>query len=233
VTEPRAASGPHRRLAPSSARRVSGVILVVGSVLAVAAAFGSLWVVRGGVVLAVLAAVFATTVTWRELTRERRRHAAETLAASRAHGQALRDERSHNQQVLQVVTDRNSRAVAEIERQHVVIAGMRTEISTLRGDKAALTATLAQRDRTIGSLRDTVRTQEAELLALTADDEEAEGTDSASVHAMPRRVLLEERPASGPDAAELWDDGSHPTVVDMAAIDVPVLPNYEEDRRLA
>ncbi len=245
MTSLRAAPGPHRSLAASGARRTSGVILVAGSVLAVAAAFGPVWVARGGVLLAVLAAIFATVASWRELRAERRRHAAETLAASQAHGRALRDERQHNQAVLQVVTDRNTRAVGEIERQYVVIAGLRTEISTLRGDKAALAARVAERDRTIAGLHHTVRTREAELAALADDSHRAGGADdgdSAQVHAMPRRVLVETPGRDGrpgvPSAEDLWDDGSHPTVVDLAVIDLslveePVLPNYEEDRRLA
>ncbi len=57
---------------------------------------------------------------------------------------------------------------------------------------------------------------------------------------MPRRSKLD--PESGAQASadpdDIWTDGTHPTVVDMAAIDAdligePVLPNYEEDRRLA
>ena len=58
---------------------------------------------------------------------------------------------------------------------------------------------------------------------------------------MPRRVRLsrEIRGRGGDSERDIWTDGTHPTVVDldMTGVDYsggePVLPNYEEDRRLA
>jgi hypothetical protein len=218
-----------RRAVASPHRRASEIVLVVGTVVAVAAAFGPTWSVRTGVVVAVFAAVVACVFAWRELFHARRAHAKAMLKASQEHGQALTEERTRNAQVVETLRRRFSDAAAVIERQRVTIAELRIKISGLKGDRVYLQAEVDHREAVISALRQTVRSREAELIALRD-----EGT--AAVHHMPRRVLAEHE--SGLDEAsageELWSDGSHPTVVDMVAIDLAmVLPNYEEDRRLA
>ena len=140
--------------------------------------------------------------------------------------------------MLQVVTERNVQAMAEITRQQTVIAQLHGEVSSLKGDRAALTAEISRRQEVITSLRETVRSREAELQALLAERDDSDDSDDAEVHAMPRRVRLEPEDAVPATEEDIWTDGTHPTVVDMAVIDAyligePVLPNYEEDRRLA
>ena len=71
MTSPRSA---RRTASPSALRRASEIVLVVGTVLAVLAAFGPIWSVRTGVVVAVVAAVLACAFAWRELFWERRQH---------------------------------------------------------------------------------------------------------------------------------------------------------------
>jgi len=220
-------------------------VLVAGTLISVAATFGPVWVVRIGVVVAVAAAVAATLLAWREVRADRRRHAAAMLASARAHGETLRVERAHNSAVLQVVTERNVAALGEITRQQTVIAQLRGEVSSLKGDRAALSAEITRRQEVIASLQDTVRAREAELAALLDVENSENGAvdeaEGAHVHAMPRRVLVDQdgEPGSAP-SDELWTDGTHPTVVDLdlSGLDYgtrrePVLPNYEEDRRLA
>jgi hypothetical protein len=209
------------------------IVVVVGTVLSVAAAFGPVWLVRIGLVVAIAAAIIATVLAWREVRADRHRHAAAMLATNRAHGAALRMERAQNSAVLQVVTERNVAALAEITRQQTVIAQLRGDVSSLKGDRAALTAEVARRQELIASLEETVRVREAQLRALSEGDE-------AEVHTMPRRGRVDGvlSAQAGDEAEEMWTDGTHPTVVDMAVIDSyligePVLPNYEEDRRLA
>ena len=104
-----------RSLPPSPLRRAATIVLIVGTVLSLAAAFGPVWAVRLGVGLALAAAVAASVLAWREVRADRRRHAAAMLANTRAHGAALRIERAHNSAVLQVVTERNVQAMAEID----------------------------------------------------------------------------------------------------------------------
>jgi hypothetical protein len=210
-------------------------VVIAGTVLSIAAALGPVWMVRVGVVVACAAAVTATVLAWREVRADRHQHATAMLATNRAHGATLRMERAQNFAVLQVVTDRNIAAMAEITRQQTVIAQLRGEVSSLKGDRAALTAEVARRQQLITSLEESVRVREAELRALL----DADG-DDAEVHDMPRRSKLDPEAVTqaAADPEDIWTDGTHPTVVDMAAIDAdligePVLPNYEEDRRLA
>lgn len=220
-----------RSLPPSPLRRAATIVLVVGTVLSLAATFGPVWAVRLGVGVALAAAVTATVLAWREVRADRRRHAAAMLASSRAHGATLRIERAQHSGVLQVVTERNVQAMAEITRQQTVIAQLHGEVSSLKGDRAALTAEVSRRHALITTLQEAIRAREAELQAVLSDGDEAE------VHAMPRRVRVEFETADASD--DLWTDGTHPTVVDLdlTGIDYtagePVLPNYEEDRRLA
>lgn len=228
-------------------------MVIVGTVVSVAAAFGPVWLVRIGVVVAVAAAITASVLAWREVRADRHRHAATMLATNRAHGATLRAERAQSSAVLNVVTERNVAAMAEISRQQTAIAQLRGEVSSLKGDRAALTAEVTRREQVIASLTETVRVREAELRAVTDGDEStgpgSDGAESdgagAEVHAMPRRSKVDgQLPVTDGaetgdiEAGDMWTDGTHPTVVDMAVIDAyligePVLPNYEEDRRLA
>lgn len=223
---------PGRQAKTSALRRTSQVVLVGGTVLAVAAAFGPAWLVRIGVGVAVAAAILACVFAWREMSSARRQHAKDTLRASQQHGHALREERTRNGEVVDTLTRRMTEAGKVISGQQVVIGTLRTEVSGLRGDQVHLKSEIAQRDTVIGSLRDTVRSRDAELAALR----DAEwGGEEASISHMPRRVLAEHESTwtEVPGADELWTDGSHPTVVDLQMLDTAmVLPNYEVDRRV-
>ena len=190
--------------------------------LSVAAAFGPLWLVRLGVVVAIGAAVATTVLAWREVRADRRDHAAAMLAASKAHGESMRIERSHNSAVLQVVTDRNVAAMAEITRQQTIVAQLRGEVSAFKGDRAALTAEITRRESVVSELRAALRSREGELesalaAAVAATEAAAEAAaevaalaaargsdDDAEVHTMPRRVLLDNeqpRRANEPEQA--------------------------------
>ncbi len=237
-------STARRRAEISPLRRLSRNVLIVGTVVAVLAAFGPVWVVRFGVLVAVAAAVIGCVVAWRELAEARRAHSSEMLSASKAHGSALTEERRQNATVVDTLTGRIRQTRAEIERHRQTIleltgtvtalegtvGTLRGDVSTLRAGRAADQATaqreIRQREQAIAALRETVRSREAELLALS----EAAG----QVRAIPRRVLAEHQSASSraPDADDLLADGSHPTVASL--VDVPVvLPNYEGERRFA
>ncbi len=207
--------------------------MVVGTVLAVAAAFGPLWLVRIGVAVAVIAAVLACVLAWRELFSAQRQHAAQQLATSRAHGHALSEERRRNGEVVETLNRRVLEAGVVIAGQNTIIAHLRSDLSTVNGDRAQLRSEIEHRDTVITSLRATVRNHEAELIALQNDNTADE--NRADVHHMPRRMLAEQESswAGLPDADQLWNDGAHPTVVDLMMIDTNVLlPNYEVDRRV-
>jgi septal ring factor EnvC (AmiA/AmiB activator) len=206
VTSPATAS---RGLKASPLRRISEIVLVVGTVAATAAASsGSVWVVRMGVATAITAALLACAFAWRELNK---------------HGAALTDERTRNAGVVTTLRSRISDAGKIIEKQRVTIARLQQQISGLRDDRAYLRGEIQHREKVISVLRETVREREAELIALR-DEPDAE------VHHMPRQVLAEHE--------SIWrelhatDALVAPTLQDVTVIELG-MPNYEADRQLA
>ena len=193
-----------RREPTSRLRRATQLVLGLGTVFALGSAFGPLWLVRAGLVVAVLAGVLACSLAWRELFSARRQHARELLRTSQEHGATLHEERTRNAAVVQTLTERVQSAGMVIAGQRVTIATLRGEISSLAGEKTQLLGKLRARDGEIRTLRETVSAREAELVRQA---------EEAEVHHLPRRA----------DLAVL-----DPTMVETAM----VLPNYEDDRRV-
>ena len=223
VTSPATAT---RGLNASPFQRISEIVLVVGTVLAAAAASGPLWVVRGGVAAAITAALVACAFAWRALNTARRTHAEAILKATRDHGEALTEDRTRNAAVVDTLSRRIRDAGKVIEKQRVTIALEREQISRLRGDRVFLMGEVEYRDKVVSGLRETVREREAELIVLR-DEPDAE------VHHMPRRVLAEHesiwQELNGTDgtAAEL-----SPGLVDFKIIEM-VIPDHQAERQPA
>lgn len=214
-----------RRLKPSALQRISEVVLIAGTVGAVAAASGPVWVVRLGVAVAITAALVACAFAWRDLNAARHAHAQAMLQAARHHGARLTEERHRNAAVVDALSMRIADAGKVIERQRTRIAQQRLEISSLNQDQAYLKGEIEYREKVIAALRDTVPEREAEL---TTSNDEAD----AQIHHMPRRVFVghdfvwQEMPAEDEIVPETLP------VVDIKIIDA-VLPNYEADRQPA
>jgi hypothetical protein len=207
-------------------QRISEIVLIVGTVLAAAAASGPIWVVRLGVAAAITAALVACAFAWRAINTARRTHAEAILKGTREHGEALTEERTRNAAVVDTLSRRIRDAGKVIEKQRVTIAVDRQQISRLRGDRVFLMGEVDYRDKVISGLRETVREREAELIVLR-DEPDAE------VHHMPRRVLAEHE--------SIWQElnatddtaaGSSPTLVDLKIIEM-VIPNHEAERQPA
>jgi hypothetical protein len=223
VTSPATAS---RGLKDSPLQRISEIVLIVGTVLAAAAASGTISVVRLGVAVAIAAALVACAFAWRALNTARRTHAQAMLKLTREHGETLTEERTRNAEVVDTLSRRFRDAGKVIEKQRVTIALQRQQVSRLTEDRVFLMGEVEYRDKVISGLRETVRDREAELIALR-DEPEGE------VHHMPRRVLAEhetiwqELNAADGTAAE-----ESSAVVDIKIIET-VKPNYEAERQLA
>jgi hypothetical protein len=223
VTSPAAAT---RGLKVSPLQRISEIVLIVGTVLAAAAASGSIWVVRLGVAVAIAAALVSCAFAWRALNTARRTHAQAMLKATREHGEVLTEERTRNAAVVETLSLRISDARKVIEKQWVTVAQQRQRITGLQDDRVFLMGEVEYRDKIICGLRETVREREAELIALR-DDTDAE------VHHMPRRVLAEHDSISAElDAVDDMSAELASTVVDLKMIEM-VMPNYEAERQLA
>ena len=152
-----------RRAELSPLRRLSRNVLVIGTVAAALAACGPLWLVRVGVVLAVGAAVASCLLAWREVAELRRTHAAELLAASKASGAVLREERRHNASVVDTLAERARAAGEAIVQHQAVIAELRTTLRTVRAENS----TLVTKN---GTLSDANGTLLADNRALTRDN---------------------------------------------------------------
>jgi hypothetical protein len=223
VTSPAAAT---RGLKDSPLQRISEIVLVVGTVLAAAAASGSIGVVRLGVAVAIATALVSCAFAWRALNTARRTHAQAMLKATREHGEVLTEERARNAAVVETLSVRICDARKVIEKQWVSIAQQRQRISGLEDDRVYLRGEVDHREKVISGLRETVREREAELIALR-DETEAE------VHHMPRRVLAEHAPISPElDATNDMSAEFESTVVDLKMIET-AMPDYEADRQLA
>lgn len=231
MTTPRAAT-PHRSAPAPRLRRVSEVVLIAGTVVALLAAFGPTWATRVGVGVASASAVVACVCAWRELFNAERRHARSMLHASQRHGAQLRDERRRSVGVVDALTTRVRETVAVADGQRVTIDGLRHQVFSLEGDRTSLRTAVADRDRTLTSLRTTVQKQEVQIADLETRLDAFEPEDelgSAEVHHLPRRVRAELDAV----AAEL--DAPEAGVLDLRTLETVrgVLPNYEEDRRRA
>ncbi len=219
-----------RRASTSALRRATESVLLLGTVLAVAAMFGPLWLVRTGVVVAVGAGVLACTLGWRELRSVRRLHAQAMLSASQRHRAAMTQERDVNTAVLDALVARLRSAQVLNSGQRVSIAALREQMAALNGDKAQLGTELARRDIRISSLRKAVAARDAELSSLR-------GEPTAEVAHLPRRLAVGEdnaRSEAATQAGQEFPSGhSGSGVVDLLTIQTAmVLPNYEDDRRV-
>ncbi|HET9649100.1 MAG TPA: hypothetical protein VFP34_12850 [Microlunatus sp.] len=230
----------------SALRRWSRAVLVAGTVLSLACAFGPLWVARIGLIPALGSALVCCLLAWREIELERRAHSAAMLAASRRHGEQLTEERRHNAVVVDTVKRRLQAAdtvaasrAATISRLQADIRRLRGDVNGLRGANSRLTRDLNFRDLTIRELRETLARREAELaeaetaLAVQLADAkagrgtaylDAEAGATGELHVLPRRPLR--------DAVEV-DTVAVRDLAYLEAQSVITLPNYEDDRRFA
>lgn len=208
------------------------IVLSVGSVLAIAAAFGPVWVARVGVVIAVLAALLAVRFAWAELKQARTEHAKEQVAQLRAHREQLSAERRQSGEVVAALSAHNEQADRRIVTLQSTIGTLRGELSTLRGDNAALTAQVNERGQRITRLGRDLAAREAELAELRElrAAGEAPAGDAAEVLAMPRHAVVADWDAL-PSAEDLWSDGNHPTVVDLQQLAFPEAPSAEAKKQ--
>ncbi|MHA6525890.1 hypothetical protein [Tessaracoccus sp. G1721] len=186
----------------SSERTLALTILGVGTAVSVASLVGDVWIVRAGLLIAVVMAFAAVRVAWRELKVERERHALEMK-----HEVALRSQqamRFHEESVAMI-----GRFNARSENLQSVIAKLRSqlgsakaELSSMRGNAVWLRAEVAERQSRIEALETRIAELEAE--------------DTANIVDLPRRV--------SPSIEDIWGQDEHPTMVDLAKLNLDGLP---------
>lgn len=191
--------------APSRERRTALAILAVGTAISLASLFGTIWVVRVGVVAAIAMAFLAAAAAWRQLERERSEHLAQ-IREQVALRVALTEK--HHAESLAMIERFGLRAqnlkslVAGLRRQ---LAHANAELSAMRGNAVWLRAEIAERQATID--------------ALTARIEELQDRGDVLV-TMPRRGVA----ALTPSALDIWGADEHPTVVDLQKLSADGLP---------
>lgn len=166
--------------------------------------FGGAWIVRAGVLVAIVMAVAAVFVAWRELGAERVHHAEELK-----HEIALRSQqadRFHAESVAMI-----SRFNARAENLQAVIAKLRgqlasakSELSSMRGNAVWLRAEVAER--------------QARIEALESRIVELEAEDTANIVSLPRNAV-------SPSVDDIWGADEHPTMVDLAKLNLDGLPD--------
>ena len=186
----------------SSERTLALTILGVGTAVSIASLVGDVWIVRAGLLVAVVMAFAAVLVAWRELKVERERHALDMK-----HEIALRSQqaaRFHEESVAMI-----GRFNARSENLQSVIAKLRSqlgaakaELSSMRGNAVWLRAEVAERQARIEALESRIAELEAE--------------DTANIVDLPRRV--------SPSINDIWGQDEHPTMVDLAKLNLEGLP---------
>ncbi|MDO5501246.1 MAG: hypothetical protein Q4F67_16370 [Propionibacteriaceae bacterium] len=186
------------------------MILAAGALLAIGAAFGPVWVIRAGILIAIIAGVLATVLVWRQVRAEQQRRSRDVVEQAHAHGAALHTERNQHLSVLTTMESYNKGAAdkvrtlgEQIDQLRGQLATQQQQLAQVRGDNVALTATISK-------LRTELSAREAEVRALTDDD--------AELLALPRRVATRSDWDALPKAEDIWADGDHPTVVDLQTL---------------
>ena len=156
---------------PSLFRSPAFIVLVVGTVVALACGLGPAWLVRVGVGVALLTAFCSLALTWREMDRMVARHAAE-LGEARALTRTAREQgraaaRSHHAESMAMINRFTTRQAAH--RAH--IAAARAEADQLRTSLASTRLDVEAKQTRIASLNHTVRQLENELAAIQGVDE--------------------------------------------------------------
>lgn len=203
-----AATARHIQSTPAS-RRNTLVIMIIASVIALACAFGPLWLVRAGVVVAVAGAAFAVWFAFREMGRMEALHLTELKAVRLQAREAASAHHGESMSMIDTFTERYKAHATQLAGARSELAAKQTELSTVRGNLVSVQAENQASAERITELE----AQIAELQASLANQPEAD------VVSLPRRRSRMEKV---PTAAELWAEGNPPTLVNLSAIKFPL-----------
>lgn len=188
---------------PVSERSVALTILVIGAVAAAASLFGDIWIVRGGIVVAIAMSIAAFYVAGRELQRERAEH--ETQLKREVDLRSQQAERFHVDSLAMIdrFNDRIDNLKSVVLKLRRQLAAAQSEMSSMRGNAAWLRGEIAER--------------QARIEALEAHIAELEKETSDNVVTLHTGAL--------PSVDDIWGDDEHPTMVDMGKLNLDL---YDE-----
>lgn len=197
-------------------------ILGIGTAVSLASLIGGLWIVRAGVVVAILMAFAATWMAYSQLRREREAHRAEISREVIARKELVSKHHEDSMAMLDRFTRRHHTQQTQLASVRRQLGAAKAELATMRGNSAWLRGELAERQARIQQLTEQVAALEASLAEVTSAPDEAE-----SLVIMPRRGAA----SLSPSAHDIWADDEHPTMVDLSSVQLDVA--LGDQRRLA
>lgn len=196
------------------------VILIAATVVAIACGLiPSIWAVRAGVLVALVGAWVSVFMAWRQVDAIRQMH-YDTIKELR-HA-ASEQEKRHHAESMEMI-DTFSRRVGSISKTladtRAKLDHTESELSTLRGDKAALQYKVTVGNKRVASLEMRITELETELDALLADGRSGRlGT---------LRTVTD---AGVPTADEIWERGNDATIADLSRV---AFPRLSDETRVA
>ncbi len=188
-------------------------MLIVCTVLEVACAvIPSIWATRAGVLVALVMAWVSVLMSWREVESLRTAHLTELKVVRQA---AVEQEKRHHKESMDMI-DTFANRVGMLSKTLADTRGKldraENELSTLRGDKAALQYKVAAGNKKVNALESRIAELETELAGVLADAESGRLVD------MPGRTVAD---AGVPSAEEIWENGNDSTIVDLSRVSFP------------
>lgn len=202
---------PH---AGSPDRRLSLGLLLAITVIGLVCAFGPLWMVRVGLLVALVGAAVSVWFAFREVKNLQVIHRAELKAVRDAAKDAASTHHRESMDVIESFTARTRAHGEQLAALRAQLAAGQEELSTLQGRLVSTTAESDRRAARVAELEQQLAGRQAQLTALELRIAELTAGPEAEVVALPGRTV--------PTAAELWSEGTLPAHVDLSVVNLPV-----------
>lgn len=208
-----------RHVAPASKERNAALLILgIGAAAALASTLGSIWVVRAGVVVAVVMAAVALFVAFRQIDRIRVEHREQLREEVRLR-MAL-SEKHHADSVAMIErfnarADNLNQVIVKLRSQ---LGAAKAEISSMRGNAAWLRAEVAERQALVEQLTRRIAELEAMQAAEAHDHEDAV-------------VELPEQATLYPQVDDIWGEEEHPTMIDLSRLQIEAAIDEPERKR--
>ncbi len=205
----------------SNERRGVLILLIAASVVAVVCAvLPSVWAVRAGVVVALAAAWVSVIMAWREVEAVRTAHFAEMRRMRRDAADAERRHHEESMDMIDTFAQRVGAISKTLTQTRAKLDRAENELSTLRGDKAALQYKVSAGNKKVNELEARIAELETELQSVLSEAREG-------------RLVSLTRTGSEtvPSAEEIWAKGNDTTIVDLSRVAFPVIDAAPERRK--
>lgn len=204
----------------SNERRGVLAMLIVCTVLAIGCAvIPSVWAARAGVLVALVVAWVSVLMAWRQVENLRISHLSELKAMRQS---AVEQEQRHHKESMDMIdtfANRVGMLSKTLSDTRSKLDRAENELSTLRGDKAALQYKVAAGNKKVNSLEARIAELETELAGVLADAEQGQLVD------LPGHTVAD---AGVPSAEDIWENGNDSTIVDLSRV---AFPEASKDER--